>query len=249
MLVSIVTPCYNSEHFIETTYNSIKAQSYTNWEWIVIDDASSDKSLEIIKSYAKTDDRIIVLENKKGLGPGPTRNKGIEAAKGKYLTFIDSDDVWHPNFIEKSIATMKEKDAGFTFASYERHNEDFSEQFDDFIVPDRLDYKQLLYTCPISCLTAFIDIEKYGKLKMPDLPKRQDYALWLEYLKIIPFAYGIKEPLAKYRIRTSSVSSNKRKVIKYQFKVYYEHQKLGLFKSLFYLSSWAYHGFKKYRKI
>lgn len=247
--VSIVTPSYNTSSFILETYQSIKEQTIQNWEWIIIDDNSSDNSWDVIESMMQNDHRVIGIKNNENRGPGPSRNSGIEKAQGKYLTFIDSDDLWMNDFLEKSIDLLNEKNVYFSFASYERWNDDFTSKFDDFIVPEKLDYKTLLLTCPISCLTAFIDIEKLGKKYMSDLPKRQDYGLWLDYLKVTDFAYGIKEPLAKYRIRKNSLSASKMKVVKYQFLVYFKHQKLNLFKSLYYTCSWAYFGFKKYKGI
>ncbi|PKP23312.1 MAG: glycosyl transferase [Bacteroidetes bacterium HGW-Bacteroidetes-21] len=248
-LVSIITPSYNSENYIGETFKSIQEQTYTNWEWIVIDDYSTDNSLNILLELEKADPRIKIFKNNITSGPGPSRNKGIEKANGDFLTFIDSDDYWDSKFIEKSLTTSIKQNVDFVFASYERWNETFTIQFESFIVPHKVNYYDILKSCPISCLTAFIRIEKHHKIYMPSLPKRQDYVLWLEYLKIIPYAVGIQEPLAKYRIRKNSVSSNKYKVIKYQFLVYYKIQKIGLLKSIYYLINWAIAGFFKYKSI
>lgn len=248
-LVSIITPAYNASKYIIDTYNSIKNQTYNNWEWLVIDDNSTDNTYEILQNLAKLDTRIILLKNNSIKGPASARNLGIKLASGKYMTFIDSDDIWHINFIKSSVKNLATNNSGFSFSSFERWNEDFTKKFDDFIIPEKINYNQLLFTCPISCLTAFIDIEKYGKLYMPLIDKRQDYALWLNYLKIIPFAVGIKEPLAKYRIHKNSLSSKKIKLIKYQFSIYYHNQELGIIRSIFYTSTWAFHGIMKYRKI
>jgi teichuronic acid biosynthesis glycosyltransferase TuaG len=247
MRVSIITPVFNASEYIETTANSVLVQSHKNWEWIIIDDRSTDDSLKILHELAEKDKRIRIFHNTGRKGASNCRNVGIAAASGHYLTFIDSDDIWDSEFIKKSIIRLNETNSGFVFSSYERWNEDFTVRFSDFVVPTRVDYTSLLYTCPISCLTAFIDISRYGKLYMPDLPKRQDYGLWLEYLKVIPFAIGIQEPLAKYRLRKNSLSAKKLSVIKYQFNIYHKHQKLGLLRSLFFLSTWAYYGFLKYR--
>lgn len=248
-MVSIITPCYNSEAYIEETYQSIAAQTYTDWEWIVIDDSSTDDSVSVIKSIRSKDSRVRLLSNTGNKGPGGARNTGIKAANRRFIAFIDSDDLWFPEFLEKSIAKAKATGAGFVYSSVERWNEDLTVYFNDAEVPEKITYKELLYTCPIVCSTVLIDIEKHGKRYMPDLPKRQDYALWLDYLKVIPFAVGNKEPLGKYRVRKSSISGNKWKVIKHQFNVYHKHQKVGLPRSLFYTLTWAYYGFMKYRKV
>lgn len=245
-LTSIITPNYNSENYIEYTYASIAQQTNNNWEWIIIDDGSTDHSLSIIRDMCSKDDRITLVQNSKNLGPAKSRNKGIKMAKGKYLTFIDSDDVWFPNFIEESINHLTIQGAHFVFSSYERWNEDFSKKIDTFKVPNKVSKSDLLKTCSISCLTAFIDIGTLGKKYMPNLKKRQDFGLWLDYLSQIDSAYGIQPALAKYRLRKASVSSNKLKVIKYQFEIYRKYEKLSLFKSLYYLIHWALNGLKKY---
>jgi len=247
--VSIVTPLFNSEHYVEETIKSVLEQTHENWEWVIVDDMSIDNSYKIVHAYASKDNRIILLRNRQNLGAALSRNIGIIAATGQFLTFIDSDDLWFPEFIENSLKTVNDLQCGFVFSSYERWNETMTRKYDTFIVPKKINYTNLLYTCPISCLTAFIDIHKYGKILMPNIKKRQDFALWLEYLKIIPFAVGNKKPLAKYRIRENSLSRRKSKVISYQFNVYYNHQKLGLLKSVFFLVCWAVNGMKKYSKI
>ena len=249
MKVSIITPVYNAEEFLKETYDSILAQTFTDWEWLVVDDGSKDNSLAILEEFAAADKRIQVFRNTYEKGPGGARNVGIENASGKYMTFLDSDDYWYPTFLEKSLSAMKNKSVGFVYASYERWDDDLKHKYDDFIVPEKLTYKQLLRTCPISCLTAFIDIERLGKKHMSNRAKRQDYGLWLDYVKEIDYAYGIEEPLAKYRIRKNSVSAKKTTLIKHQFMIYYEQQNLNFFKSIFYTLSWAYHGFKKYKNI
>lgn len=165
------------------------------------------------------------------------------------MTFLDSDDFWYPLFLETSLETMKREGVHFTFASYERWDDNLENKYNAFIVPQTLTYKELLYTCPISCLTAFIDIETLGKKKMSNMAKRQDYGLWLDYLKEIDYAYGITQPLAKYRIRKDSVSARKTSLVKHQFLIYYKQQNLNVFKSIFYTISWAYHGFIKYKGI
>lgn len=248
-LISIVTPSYNSSKYIKETYNSIKSQSYENWEWIIIDDHSTDNSDEVINSIINNDSRVSFFKNNDQKGPGNSRNIGIQKAKGQFLTFIDSDDIWFPDFLEKSIRFCLKNQVDFVFSSYDRYDESMRNKIDTFVVPPKVNYKGLLKTCSISCLTAFINIEKLGKKFMPNLSKRQDYALWLAYLREIDFAYGIQEPLAKYRIRKKSVSSNKFKLIKYQFNIYRNNQNLNWAKSVYFTLNWAIHGLIKYKRI
>lgn len=249
MKISIITPVYNAEEFLYETYRSILSQTYTDWEWLVVDDESKDNSLTILNQLAASDERIKVFKNTNAKGPGGARNVGIKNAGGKYMTFLDSDDYWYPTFLEKSLTTLKNESVGFVYASYERWDDDLMNKYNDFIVPEKITYKKLLRTCPISCLTAFIDIDKLGKKYMSNRAKRQDYGLWLDYVKEIDYAYGIAEPLAKYRIRSNSVSAKKTTLIKHQFMIYYKQQNLNIFQSIFYTLTWAYYGFKKYKGI
>src|SRR5690606_24402231 len=132
------------------------------------------------------------------------RNVGIKVASGSYLTFLDADDLWDSNFLEKSLGFLESNQLTFVFSSYRRVDENLNKLYENFIVPDKVSYNSLLKTCPISCLTAFMKISVIGKYYMPNISKRQDYGLWLAILKDIDYAYGIKEPLATYRIRKGS---------------------------------------------
>lgn len=245
--ISIITANFNSEKYIAQTIESVLAQKYTDWEMIIVDDNSTDKSMQIVDEYKKKDKRIHSIRLKSNQGPAVARNTGIEKAKGRYITFIDSDDLWEPNFLNLAIEKMINEDYSFVFASYYRKNEDLSEDLGTFIVPEKVAYYDLLKTCPISCLTAIYDTKEIGKFFMPEIIKRQDYGLWLRLLKEIDFAYGIRQPLATYRIRKGSVSSNKFKAAQYQWKIYRDVEKLGLLKSFYYFLHYAVNGILKYR--
>lgn len=246
-LVSIITPTFNSEKYISETIKSVQNQTYQNWEMLIVDDGSSDNTVEIVKNIAKEDARIQFYPQLQNVGPAKARNIGIENAGGKFMTFLDADDIWFPKFIENSIQTIAETNIHFVFSSYKRSNESLDFVYSDFIVPEKVTYTDILKTNSISCLTAFIDIEVLGKKKMPVIFKRQDMGLWLQYLKEIPFAYGIKETQAIYRIRENSLSRNKSKLLKYQWQFYREVVKLNVFQSIYYMVQWMYRGFIKYR--
>ena len=245
-LISIITPMYNSGQFIEETINSVLRQSHTHWEMILIDDCSEDSSVAIIEKIMERDSRFKLIKNLKRLGPGITRNKGISKAEGSFLTFLDSDDLWFPNFLETSLKTCLTNNYEFVFSSYERKDEDLKPLISDFVVPKKVAYRDVLKSCSISCLTAFIDIRRIGKHYMPELKKRQDWGLWLAILKKIDFAYGIQEPLAVYRMRKNSVSRSKLKLIPYVWAVYRGVEKLSLIESFYLLNLWSLNGFKKY---
>ncbi len=244
-LVSIITPNYNASQFIAETIHSVQHQTYNNWELIIVDDCSTDNSVTIIKEFQKKDARIILIELKEIVGPAIVRNKGINIAKGKYLTFIDSDDIWLPEFIEISKKNIMNSD-GFVFASYHRFNEALEPKYKDFIVPSKVNYSDILKSNSISCLTAFINIEKLDKLYMPTILYRQDMGLWLKYLKKIDYAIGIQQPLAIYRIRKKSHSRNKFNLIKHQWNFYRNVAELSAWLSVYYLFSWMFYGVRKY---
>lgn len=246
-LVSIITPTYNSAKHITETIKSVQNQTFTNWEMIIVDDCSSDNTEEIVKKIQKEDDRIQFFKLKENSGSGVARNLGIEKATGHFMTFIDSDDIWFPEFITNSVDTIQKTNTPFVFSSYKRSNENLEFIYSDFIVPQKVTYTDILKSNSISCLTAFLDIKSLGKKYMPKIRKRQDMGLWLQYLKEIPCAYGIQQPQAIYRIRENSLSRNKSNLLKYQWEFYREVEKLPLFKSVYYMLHWMYRGFMKYR--
>ena len=247
-LVSIITPSFNSEKFISETIASVKNQTYSNWEWIVVDDGSSDNTTSEIESAMAGDSRITLVKLEQNVGPAKARNIGIEKAGGKYMTFLDADDIWFPEFLQASIQTIEETQIPFVFSSYRRSNEALEFVYSDFIVPKKVTYTDILKTNSISCLTAFIDIETLGKKTMPEIFKRQDMGLWLKYLKEIPFAYGIQEPMAVYRIRKNSLSRKKSALLQYQWQFYREVENLNYFQSAYYMVHWMYRGFVKYKR-
>jgi len=246
-LVSIITPTFNSEKYIRQTIQSVQNQTYQNWEMIIVDDYSSDATVRIIEEIAIQEPRITLIKSDKNSGPAISRNKGIETAKGKYMTFLDADDIWFDDFIQNSIDTIHKTGINFVFSSYKRSDEQLNFIYSDFIVPEKVTYTDILKSNSISCLTAFVDVGTLGKKFMPEVYKRQDMGLWLKYLKEIPFAYGIKEPKAIYRIRENSLSRKKSDLIKYQWQFYRKVERLSIISSAYYMVHWAVKGFLKYR--
>jgi len=247
VLVSIITPTFNSANYIADTIQSVQNQTYQHWELIIVDDGSTDQTISIIQEIQKVEPRILLIRQEKNVGPAITRNKGIELAQGNYLTFLDADDLWFSDFIENSINTIDKTKIPFVFSSYRRTDEALNFIYSDFIVPQKVTYTDILKTNSISCLTAFLDVEVLGKKFMPIIHKRQDMGLWLQYLKEIPFAYGIQEPKAIYRIRKNSLSRKKSDLIKYQWQFYRKVEKLNVFLSFYYMMHWIVRGFLKYR--
>lgn len=245
--VSIITPCYNSSNFLEETIQSVLNQTFTDWEWIITDDKSSDNSVEIIKKFK--DSRIILIESLKNGGAGHARNLSLEKATGKYITFLDADDYWEPNFLEKMLAFMKSENAELAYCTYARCDENLQPKIADFEADIEVTFDNLLKTCRLSLLASMYDSERVGKEFFPEGSKREDHVMWLNLLKKIPSGKPLKQTLAKYRMRTNSVSRKKSNIIKDQFLVYRDYMEFSTIKSLYYTANWALNGFKKYSKI
>lgn len=251
-LVSIITPMYKGAAFVGETIESVLAQSYRDWEMIIVDDCSPDGGAGImeVKKYTY-DPRIKLIESKQNRGSSGARNIALKEAKGRYIALLDSDDIWHPEFLEKQMAFLHEKEAPLVFSSYRRIDENTKEELlKPFLVPEKVNYKSLLKTCPIFPSTAIYDTSKTPKILFnEDLGSmRDDYVYWLKMFKDISYGYGNPEILVDYRMRKSSVTGNKSKVIKPQWNVLYKVEKLGLIPSAYYLLCWAFISYFKYRK-
>lgn len=247
-LVSIIMPSFGSQRFIAASIESVIRQTYTNWELIIVDDVSPDNSNELIECYQKKDSRIKLIKLETNSGPAQARNQGIKEAIGKYIAFLDADDLWADNKLEKQITFMCENGVEFSFTSFQMIDEQTSVSVGRRTsVPSKVSYEDILKTCHIFCSTVIYNKEYFGKLYMPDILKRQDFALWLRMLKQIDFAHSIDEVLMLYRIRKESVSSNKIKAARYQWRVYRDEEKLSLISSFYYFINYAYFGIKKYK--
>ncbi len=245
-LVSIITPSYKSCKFISQAIKSVLAQTYQNWEMIIVDDASPDNSNNIIEKYIKIDSRIRLIRLHQNSGPAIARNKAIEEAKGRYIAFLDADDLWLPEKLEKQIKFMQKNDIFLSYSSYFLINEN-SDTIGQFIIPTiKVSYNKILKTCIIGNLTAIYDSKIIGKYYMKNCG-HEDFTLWLQILKDIDFAHGIVEPLAKYRISNTSISKNKFKAIAWQWNIYRNIERLNIFKSIYYFICYAINGILKYK--
>lgn len=234
-LVSVVMPTHNGERFLEDSIRSILAQTYANLELVITDDCSDNiVTLEILRRYQEQDSRVDVVYLKENKGPGYARNKSIERARGRYIAFCDSDDRWFADKLERQLAFMREKGCALCCSSYIVCNER-NENIGIRISPVRITYKMMERDNKIGCLTAIYDVESLGeKIYMPTLRKRQDWALFLTILKKCNDAYALIEPLAYYRDRSHSVSSNKFSLVKYNVAVYHEILRFSWLKSFIY---------------
>ncbi len=245
--VSVVTPVHNAAAYITNCLQSVQAQTYSNWEHLLVDDCSQDQSADIIKSYAEKDNRVRYIRLSTNMGAGVARNTAIEAATGDFIAFLDSDDTWYPEKIEKQLAFMIFNNYPFTFTSYDTMNESGEKLQKVFKAKEKVTYKSALYKNPIGCLTAMYDIRYYGKEYMPEIRKRQDFALWLKLLKKSD-GYGLQEVMASYRDASNSISSNKLDLLKYEWRIYREVEGLSILRSVFYLCSAVFLKLRTYFK-
>lgn len=231
-LVSVVMPVYNCEDFLDETIKSVLKQSYTNWELIIVDDGSTDNSEMIIKSYLS--EKIKYFKLDENSGAALARNKAIEEASGTYIAFLDSDDLWHRYKLEKQINFMIKNNYLFTSTLYKRINE-YNNKLTWVVKHFRKrDYNLLLQRCPGNS-TVIYNCKVLGKTYIPNIRKRNDYVMWLSIIKKSVFIYELDEVLCYYRIRNNSLSKNKIKLVKYQWFVYRDIEKLPLFKSIYIL--------------
>ncbi|EIU6821636.1 MULTISPECIES: glycosyltransferase family 2 protein [Vibrio harveyi group] len=241
--VSIITATFNSESTILETYRSLSTQSYDNWEWLVTDDCSTDKTLSILKTLARDDSRIQVFKNEVNSGAAVSRNKSLSHVSGDYIAFIDSDDLWCDIKLENQLSYMLMKDLDFTFTAYnliDEEGRDRGKLVDKDNVP-HVDYKDMLKKkATMGCSTVMVKAASFRGIEMPLLRTGQDYATWLVYLKRVDRAYLLNEVLTSYRIVPGSISRNKYKKAKRQWEIYRIQESLGFVESCYCFVFYAY---------
>jgi teichuronic acid biosynthesis glycosyltransferase TuaG len=242
-LVSIITPSYNSAKFIKQCIESVIAQTYTNWEMLIVDDYSADNSLQILKKY--NDKRIQLIELDKNVGASESRNVAIRKAKGKYIAFLDSDDLWEPQKLEKQISFMETEGIAFSFSTYQPMSDDESKLYSIIHAPKIVTYSSYLKKTIIGCLTVVIDREKTGGFEMPNIRSSHDMALWLLIMRRGFDAYGLDENLARYRIVSTSNTANKWRAAKDVWMVYRQFEKLSFFYSIWCFLNYAFNAIIK----
>lgn len=232
-LVSIITPNYNCARFISQTIESVLAQTYSDWEMLIVDDCSTDGSYEIALEYAAKDRRIKVIRNEKNSGAAVSRNKAIEVAQGEFVAFLDSDDLWIPEKLEKQIAFMRENACDFSFCEYEHIDEENKSLLKVAKVIKKLTYTKMMFHCFPGCLTVMYNQNVVGKIYAKDIKKNNDNALFYPVLKKCKNAMGLNECLGLYRIRKGSISRNKLKMIKPYITVLHDFERHNILISYF----------------
>ena len=240
-MVSIIVPVYNAARYIAETIEMVNAQTYKDWELILVDDASKDDSVAVIENIIKSQGkRIRLIRKNKNEGAAAARNSGIDAAAGQYIAFLDADDIWKPEKLEKQIRFMEEKEAAFSFHSYEFGDENAKPTGKIVRAPETLNFRQALSRTVIFTTTVMFDIDRIGKeiIHMPQVPS-EDTATWWRILKSGYIAYGLDENLAIYRRPKKSLSSNKLLAVERIWFLYRNIADISVPESIFYFVGWA----------
>ncbi len=246
-LVSIVMPSYNSEKYISESIESVINQTYKNWELLIVDDCSTDKSVLIIKKIMKCDARIKLIENNKNKGAAHTRNNGIRSSKGRYICFLDSDDLWNKDKLTKQVNFMKRTMCSFSYTSYEFADSNGVPSNKIVNVPAKINYRQALKNTTIFTSTVMFDTKFLPKenIYMPDIRRGQDTATWWKVLKKIKYAFGMDEVLSYYRRVENTLSSNKIIALKRTWNLYRNTEKFNFFISLYYFIWYIFNAIKR----
>ena len=242
-LVSIITPVYKCEEYIERTMNSVLTQTYSQWEMLLVDDCSPDRSAEIIRSYAERDSRFKYIKLEKNSGAAVARNVGLEHAQGRYIAYLDADDIWLPEKLERQILFMEKNKAQFSCCDYEKIEADDTPLNKIVHMPKSITYEKLLSNTIIQTVGVIVDLNKVDRklLVMPNVRRGQDSATWLQMLRNGVKFTGQNEVLAQYRRVPQSLSANKCAALKRTWYLYRNVEHLSLAKSCICLAGWAYH--------
>lgn len=248
-LVSVIMPAYNAEPFIEEAIRSVLTQSISDLELIVIDDGSSDRTREIITAFANQDRRICFVCNPQNIGVAKTRNRGLEMFRGKYVAFLDSDDYWESNMLEKMIVRAEETGADIIYCSYTMVDEQGKKLCNDFMVPPETSFEESIVRSVITCSTVLITGELAKNNRFPTNMYHEDIAMWFLILRDGGTARGVQDVLAAYRQRANSRSAGKLTSARRRWAIYRKHLKLPLWKCVIVMFRYGYYGLIKYKRV
>lgn len=246
-LISIITPVYNCEKLIKKTIQCVIEQTYKNWEMILVDDCSTDGSADIIKNIMKKEKRIKYYKLEKNSGAAVARNKALAISQGRFIAYLDSDDLWKKEKLEKQRKFMLDNEIGFCCTDYEKIKEDGTSLNKIIKIPRRVNYNLYLRNTIIQTVGVMIDTKITGKnlLIMPNIRRRQDAATWCQLLKNGFDCYELPENLSYYRVVNNSLSSNKLKAVKGTWFLYRKIEKLSVAKSIICFIGYAFNAIKK----
>lgn len=238
-LVSIIMPTYNCGPFIAQTIESVQAQTHTRWELIVADDCSTDDTAEVVRALAQDDPRIRYVRLETNSGAAMARNRAMEEARGRYMAFLDSDDLWHPDKLRRQIDFMTSRGVALSCTAYAQVDEQGVPNGRIVRCPTRISYNRLLLDCPVGNSTVMYDVERLGRFEVPNIRKRNDDALWLRMLRSEPYMWGMPVVLMRYRLRSGSVSADKRSLVRYHWTLYRDIEHLSVARSAFHIGVWV----------
>ena len=238
-LVSVITPAYNCAKFIGDTIESVQAQTYADWEMVIVDDCSTDDTRQVVEAYAAHDLRVRYLCLPENSGAAVARTEAMRAADGEYMAFLDSDDMWKQEKLERQLAFMRQGGHAFSCTAYEQVDEQGEPLGRVIKTIPRTSYNRLLLDCPVGNSTVMYSVREMGKFDVPNIRKRNDDALWLQMLKKEPYIWGMPDVLAEYRVREGSISYNKLDLVKYHWKLYRDIEHLGVLRSAFHIGVWS----------
>ena len=238
-LVSIIMPTFNSERFLKDTIESILQQTYVNWELLITDDGSTDNTIKIIKDYQAFEKRIHLFTLSENSGAAVARNNSISKSNGSFIAFCDSDDLWFSKNLEVQLNSMEYNNSFFSHTSYLLFDENQKSLNIRSVCDKWIDFRDLMKYNWIGTSTVIYNVKLLGKIYMPNLRNRQDWALWLNLIKKSNKALFIDEPLTKYTVRQKSISSNKSKLIKFHWLIYREILKFNIFKTISLISEFS----------
>lgn len=247
-LVSVIMPAYNAEEYISEAVQSVMAQTYTNWELLILDDCSTDSTADKARCFSDLDPRITLYSNPKNIGVALTRNKGMALAKGSWVALLDSDDIWHKDKLEKQLVAAENTGADIVYCSYSLMDKN-GEHLSDFIVPERTSYDDMLRKNVIGCSTVFMRSPILIHHHFSTEHYHEDYVLWLELLKSGYIAAASTDVLVDYRIADGSRSNDKLKSARNRWLIYREIEKLSLGKSVRVFAAYAFNGFIKHKRL
>ena len=248
-LVSVIMPAYNAEEFIAEAIESVRNQTISDWELLVIDDCSGDRTREIAAGFAEKDDRVRLLVNEKNMGVARTRNRGMDAFRGRYVAFLDSDDYWMPQMLEKMIACGEKTGADIIYCAYELVNEQGEKVCNDFMVPTATTFEESIVRSVITCSTVLVTAELARRNRFPTDMYHEDIAMWFSILRNGGTARGVQEVLAAYRQRAGSRSSGKLISACRRWTIYRRHLKMPFLQSVAVMARYGYYGLRKFKRI
>ncbi len=244
-LVSIIMPMYNSEAYIRDAIKSVIAQTYKNWELLVVDDGSTDGSRGIVEKFMVWDSRIHLLQNPCPIGmPSEPRNYGIQAAHGRYIAFLDSDDMWLPSKLAQQLPIFQDNRTAVVYSDYEKIDESGKRSARVVMAPPQVDYQKMLYSNYIGNLTGIFDVQKVGKNYFQQI-RHEDYAFWLSVLKSGYIARSTQTITALYRVRSSSLSANKLRLLSWQWNILRNVEQISIPRAIKYYVTYAYNALIK----